>query len=188
MPAGRSSGTNYVFWSDRPNAAQNGQPAWNVSANGWPSLQWMVSSGHRVAVFSDRNYGGKPNRTPGDDGFTWTYQFAVENHYGYKALLDPFSASNRDQSKPLYASDIPLFVLNFFENAIAMIPVVAALLPIYSNYYGLMTKVRGAYAASGAVKRIPNFLAVNFVETPEVLGPMQAIDKINQLLISGDPP
>ncbi|HVG22543.1 MAG TPA: PQQ-binding-like beta-propeller repeat protein [Thermoanaerobaculia bacterium] len=219
MSASGSAAPSYIYWADRANVAQNGQPAWTNSASGgFPTLQWMIDSGHRLAVFSDRDYSADPTAqgagwTPPDDGFAWTFGFAVENQYDYNCLLTPFGAVRRSQSQPLTNASMPLFVMNFFENvsewigsvAASGMPAVPIMLPTLQwwvgaigaslmlpatythNYSAIMSAVRGAWNSSQPVNRLPNFLAMNFVEW-QPSGPQQAVAQINALLASGAAP
>ncbi|WP_339744948.1 PQQ-binding-like beta-propeller repeat protein [uncultured Rubinisphaera sp.] len=181
-------GAGYVFWSDRENAAQNGQLAWNVASDGWPTLQWMVESGHRLPVFSDRCYYPDPTITPSnqlpsatnlDDGFSWIYGYAVENHYDHRSVLDPYNASRRKESFELSNTSKKLFVLNYFENISSYFFPPST--TFTNNYFSLMTKIRGVYSSSGNAQRLPNFIALNFVDQPEILGPLSAVAQVNQL-------
>lgn len=220
MPPVGGTTQNYVYWADRNNVAQNSQPAWDNNqppGHGFPALQWMVDSGHRLAVFSDRNSSADPTavgwQPPSDDGFAWLYKYAVENHFDYRCIRSP--GIRRDQSYELDNPNVPLFVMNFFQNvaelpggyvpmavlgglpllysfrqrrlllAAAATLTVATLLPVlYTHAYGtIMDAARVAYDASKTVNRLPNFLAINFVEYGiPGWGPREAVEQINLLL------
>ena len=156
---------------------------WNVQANGWPSLAWMIAHGKRLVVLSDW---GKYSDywLPGGDGFPYVWTYTVENDYGNKSMDGQCNA--RAGSQPIDKTSSPgiaLFTQNYFMD-------------VSLEYNELVDRVRFAdindanrimgfvEGCNGLRGRLPNFLAVDFYELGNNGGPRLVVAEINNRLAS----
>ena len=58
-----------IFWADRPNRGP--YRTWDVAAEGWPPLQWMITANKRLVILS--------HHRSGNDGLPNVWAYAVEN-------------------------------------------------------------------------------------------------------------
>ena len=167
----RDSGTaDYVFYANKTNTGSTGA-TWNVSTQGWPTLQWLVDNDKRLVVFSQKNKGNT-------NGFANLWDYAVENEYGTPSILS--GCEKRSESDPLSSNTNKLFVVNYALN-IPTSPTTIVSPSTYTltnNYFWLLAKLRMCQDASGN-SRLPNLVKVNFFEYGSVGGPLRVVQEIN---------
>lgn len=193
-----SGAWKYLFFADREEQP-NGKK-WNVKTNGWPTKRWMIDSGLRLVVFSDKEsefFCEKPDQSgpcrriqnpPGEDGLPYLWDFAVENVYGGASLdsgkTEPRKGSASFSRRKRRENKFSLFVLNRFPDGYITGFVPHLFMPKINSYEEIEEQVRRyTDAANGP----PNFLAVDYFHLGSVGpgsvrgGPIKATQLINGL-------
>lgn len=189
---GASNLLQKVFRYDQPNTDSKGR-TWDVAAQGAPTLQWMVEANKRCVVFSDWRGNDQYSTLPtAPDGWAKTWYFVRENCYGDKSLRPPTSTAQRDESRDAESNTRKrtLNLLNHFPDfVVGMIRQADMNYEFINDAEGLEAHVDKWLLA---YPRLPNFLAVDFVEVGANGGPLNAVKEINRRWVNQsnrtDPP
>jgi uncharacterized protein DUF6895/PUD1/2-like protein len=154
---------DWVFFADKVNKG------WNVTAQGWPTLEWLVKNDLRLVVFSS-------TQGPFPDQWRWM----SESVYGDESLDPSTWVNKRGESDPL--NQLALCALNHFPT----LSITGAWL-----LGPFIERIRKSNATSNLLaqvddckkkwSRYPNWLNVDYVEIPT--GDVAAaITRLNALL------
>lgn len=169
-----------VFYANRPNVGSQGQ-SWNVSTDGWPTLEWMKTNQKNLVILSDQN---------GADGLPHTWSYAVENNYGDDSLTLPTALQHRKGSKALSNTNRCLYIFNHFPTgSVGSTPIAQDFVWSglrygydgtggYNDSNTMLDFIQQGLETSG---RLPNFVAVNFVEAGANGGAQRVVREVNNL-------
>ena len=137
----------------------------HTSGTPFPTLREMIKNDERVFVLSE-NVGAKPKPVWYHDGFS----LVQETPYAFKTPADMNCAPNRG------TPDNPLFQINHWIEGIPPSPGNAE---IVNQYDFLLARARRCQQERG---RLPNWIAVDFYETGDILGVVNTLNGV------GSPP
>lgn len=144
-----------IFFCDRETSG------WNVSEQGWPTLQWMIENKKRLVVFTSSSDGPFPN----------VWEHVSESVHGDDSINESNWASRRFESGELNSK--PLMLLNHSPNAPTT--------PGKNNSNAAIQKHFNAIQRHWV--QLPNFISLQFVEEPRLPdGPNTAILALNKKL------
>ena len=124
----------------------------------WPTVDEMIAAGERVVVLTDAAGGERP-------WLLYTWEHAWETHWSAEVPEDLSCEPNRGD--PTNA----LFILNHFLTDPVSLPELAAQV---NDPDFLEARARECWAEHG---HIPNFVAVDFYATGDVLGVVEALNE-----------
>jgi hypothetical protein len=127
----------------------------------WPSVAELIASGERVVVLSDHEGGARPWLLP-------TWEHAWETHWSAESLDDFDCEPNRGDP------DNELFILNHFLTDPVSLPELAA----EANQAAVLE--RRAFDCWEQSGRIPNFVAVDFYATGDLMVVVEALNRAEE--------
>ncbi|MGH1404752.1 MAG: LamG-like jellyroll fold domain-containing protein [Alphaproteobacteria bacterium] len=172
-----SGAEKMTFYADRNNQG------WEVDKKGWPKRKWLVDHGYHLVAFSDRAAECWPeenadgSRKPkDDDGLPYIWQYAVESVYGNDSMSTKH-VGEREGSSPLDYTKKKLFIENYFPTIDPGGLIPGAFYPSHNDSKKIIKLIK-AYRKKA--KRMPNFLAVDYVQMGYHHGPAKALGHINE--------
>eukprot|EP01018_Ginkgo_biloba_P013669 Gb_31703 [translate_table: standard] len=137
----------------------------------WPTVTEMVANNQRLVVFTSIS------SKEATEGIAYQWRYVTENQPGDSGIR-PGSCTNREESVPLNAKSVSLFLENYFPT----FPNPSETCKDHSTPLGQMLNV--CYQAAG---NVPNFLAVNFYMRSDGGGVFDAVDRLNGRSLCGCP-
>lgn len=157
---GSTSLWSMVFFADQ----------YDVNANGWPTLQWLIDNKTPLVVFSSI-----------ENPFPRQWDYMSENVYGDSSLDEATWLGPRKESKTL--DQLPLCALNHFPTwaPSATTTWLTQWLGQISTTNKRDTALSMFYECQSTWGRLPNFWQVDFFELPDE-EPASAVAQLNAML------